>query len=54
MVGSGALRTGLPDCIRDGSHTYASAYEDRGVWQMPKSFMVRMARRALPGSGRGR
>ncbi|NMO53792.1 hypothetical protein HH310_21735 [Actinoplanes sp. TBRC 11911] len=41
----------LLTCIRDGFLTYAWAYEDRGVWQMPKSFMVRAARRVLPGPG---
>src|SRR5262245_7763537 len=44
----------LLGCIRDGALTYAWAYEDRAVWQMPKSVMVRLARRALPASGVGR
>ncbi|MET8152174.1 hypothetical protein ACIBSW_18035 [Actinoplanes sp. NPDC049668] len=39
---------GLLDHIRDGALTYAWPFEDRGVWQPPKSFTVRMARRALP------
>ncbi|MFE7797324.1 hypothetical protein [Nocardia sp. NPDC057440] len=39
---------GLLDCIRDGALTYAWSFEDRGVWQPPKSFFVQMAKRALP------
>jgi hypothetical protein len=39
---------GLLDCIRDGAPTYAWSFDDRDVWQPPKSFIIRMARRALP------
>jgi hypothetical protein len=39
---------GLVDCARDGALTYAWAFEDRDVWQPPDSFILRMARRALP------
>lgn len=39
---------GLLGCIRDGSLTYAWAYEDRGVWHPPDSVTVRLAHRALP------
>jgi hypothetical protein len=44
---------GLLDCIRDGALTYAWSFEDRGVWQPPKSFIVQMAQRALPPQRRG-
>jgi len=45
---------GLLDCARDGAMTYAWPFEDRGVWQPPKSFVLRMTRRALPPERRGR
>ncbi|GID91165.1 hypothetical protein Adi01nite_05770 [Amorphoplanes digitatis] len=38
----------LLDCIRDGALTYAWPFEDRGVWQPPKSFLIQLAHRALP------
>jgi hypothetical protein len=38
----------LLDCIRDGALTYAWPFENRGVWQPPNSFLVRLAHRALP------
>ncbi|GGX63689.1 hypothetical protein [Streptomyces fructofermentans] len=38
----------LLDCIRDGSLTYAWPFEERGVWQPPRSFLVRTAHRVLP------
>ncbi|MGW6376084.1 hypothetical protein ACWFRB_08465 [Rhodococcus sp. NPDC055112] len=38
---------GLLDCIRDGALTYAWPFEDRDVWQPPKSFTIQMAQRAL-------
>jgi hypothetical protein len=41
---------GLLGCIRDGAMTYAWAFEDRYVWRPPNSFLVRLARRALPPS----
>ncbi|CAM3017673.1 DUF4037 domain-containing protein [Prescottella defluvii] len=43
---------GLLDCIRDGALTYAWSFEDRDVWQPPKSFIVRLARRVLPAERR--
>jgi len=39
---------GLLDCVRDGALTYAFSFEDRSVWQPPKSFIFQMAQRALP------
>ena len=39
---------GLLACVRDGAMTYAWSFEDRSVWQPPKSFMLQMTRRALP------
>lgn len=44
---------GLLDCIRDGAPTYAWSFEDRDVWQPPKSFIVQTARRVLPPERRG-
>ncbi|AQA24064.1 hypothetical protein BTZ20_0718 [Rhodococcus sp. MTM3W5.2] len=44
---------GLLDCIRDGAPTYAWPFEDRDVWQPPKSFIVQMAQRALRPERRG-
>lgn len=44
----------LLDCIRDGALTYAWSFDDRDVWQPPKSFIVRTARRALPPERRPR
>jgi hypothetical protein len=45
---------GLLDCIRDGALTYAWSFEDRGVWQPPKSFILQMTQRALPIARRDR
>ena len=45
---------GLLDCVRDGAMTYAWPVEDRAVWQPPKSFVLQMARRALPPERRAR
>ncbi|MFC9514720.1 hypothetical protein ACFTSD_03245 [Nocardiaceae bacterium NPDC056970] len=39
---------GLLDCIRDGALTYAWSFDDRDVWQAPRSFLVEAARRVLP------
>ena len=39
---------GLRDCIRDGAMTYAWPFEERGVWQAKKSFVLQMAQRLLP------
>jgi hypothetical protein len=39
---------GLLDCTRDGSMTYAWPFEERGVWRPQRSFVLRMARLALP------
>jgi len=45
---------GLLDFVRDGAMTYAWAFEDRNVWQSPKSFILHMTQRALPPERRGR
>jgi hypothetical protein len=45
---------GLLDCVRDGALTYAWSFEDRGVWQPPKSFVLSLAHRALPPFTPGR
>jgi hypothetical protein len=39
---------GLRDCIRDGAMTYAWPFEERGVWQAKKSFVLQIAQRLLP------
>jgi hypothetical protein len=39
---------GLLGCTRDGALTYAWPYEDRAVWRPRRSFVLRMAHRALP------
>jgi hypothetical protein len=39
---------GLRDFARDGAMTYAWSFEDRSVWQPPKSFILQMTHRALP------
>jgi hypothetical protein len=39
---------GLLGCVRDGAMTYAWSYEDRSVWQPPRSFILQMTQRALP------
>jgi hypothetical protein len=38
----------LLDLARDGAMTYAWPAEDQSVWRPPKSFILRVARRALP------
>ncbi|MFE7180704.1 hypothetical protein [Streptomyces erythrochromogenes] len=50
----------LLGCIRDGAPVYAWPYEDRRVWQPPRSVALRLVRRTLPptaarhtGAGRG-
>jgi hypothetical protein len=35
-------------CLRDGTLTYAWPFEERGVWQPRRSFVLQLARRALP------
>ena len=45
---------GLLDCAREGAMTYAWSFEDRGVWQPSKSFILQMTQRALPPERRGR
>jgi hypothetical protein len=42
----------LLDFVRDGAMTYAWSWEDRGVWQPPKSFILQLAHRALPAQRR--
>jgi hypothetical protein len=39
---------GLVDLVRDGAMTYAWPFENRSVWQPPKSLILQAARRALP------
>ncbi|MGH3937019.1 MAG: hypothetical protein ACRDTG_00050 [Pseudonocardiaceae bacterium] len=39
---------GLLDCVRDGAPTYAWPFDDRRVWQPPKSFILQVIQRALP------
>ena len=39
---------GLLNCLRDGTLTYAWPFEERGVWQPRRSFVLQLARRALP------
>jgi hypothetical protein len=36
------------DFVRDGAMVYAWSFEDRSVWQPPRSFILQMARRAFP------
>ena len=45
---------GLLDCVRDGALTYAWSFEDRGIWQPSRSFILQMAQRALPPERRAR
>jgi hypothetical protein len=45
---------GLLDLVRDGAMTYAWSFEDRSVWQPPKSFILEVTRRALPPERRAR
>ncbi|WP_086662097.1 hypothetical protein [Lentzea kentuckyensis] len=39
---------GLLDCIRDGALTYAWRFEDRDVWQPPRSLVLPVINRTLP------
>ncbi len=39
---------GLLDCTRDGALTYAWPFEERDVWRPRRSFVLRLAHRALP------
>jgi hypothetical protein len=41
----------LLDFTRDGALTYAWRYEDRHVWEQPRSVIVRLASRVLPPYG---
>jgi hypothetical protein len=45
---------GLLECVREGAMTYAWPFEERSVWQPPKSFILRMTQRALPPQRSGR
>jgi hypothetical protein len=45
---------GLLDCVREGALTYAWSFEDRGIWQPSRSFILQMAQRALPPDRRAR
>jgi hypothetical protein len=45
---------GLLDCARDGALTYAWSFDDRSIWQPPRSFILQMTQRALPPERRGR
>ena len=45
---------GLLDCVRDGALTYAWSFEDRGIWQPSRSFILQVAQRALPPDRRAR
>jgi len=41
---------GLLDCVDDGALTYAWPLANRGVWQAPRSVIIRAAHRLLPPS----
>lgn len=43
---------GLLDFVRNGAMTYAWSFEDRSVWQPPKSFILPVIHRALPPARR--
>lgn len=45
---------GLLDLVRDGAMTYAWSFDDRSVWRPSRSFILRIAHRALPPERRGR
>jgi hypothetical protein len=45
---------GLLDFVRDGATTYARSFENRSVWQPPKSFILQMTQRAFPPERRAR
>ena len=45
---------GLLHCTRDGAMAYAWPFEERGVWLPRRSFVLRMAHRALPPEHRAR
>lgn len=38
----------LLGCVRDGALVYAWPFAEREVWNSPDSFLIRMARRAIP------
>ncbi|MGW6979880.1 hypothetical protein ACWGE1_10590 [Streptomyces sp. NPDC054932] len=39
---------GLLGCVRDGAPVYAWPFDDRRVWQPPRSFALRLVHRTLP------
>ena len=39
---------GLLDLVHDGAMTYAWPAQNRGVWEPPASFILRLAQRAVP------
>ncbi|WP_258952993.1 hypothetical protein [Lentzea californiensis] len=39
---------GLLDCVRDGALTYAWPFEDRHVWDPPRSVLLPVIHRLLP------
>jgi hypothetical protein len=39
---------GLLDCVRDGALTYAWRYEDRHVWDPPRSVLLPLIHRVVP------
>jgi deazaflavin-dependent oxidoreductase (nitroreductase family) len=39
---------GLLECVRDGALTYAWPFEERGVWQAPKSIVIGVVHQMLP------
>jgi deazaflavin-dependent oxidoreductase (nitroreductase family) len=45
---------GLLECVRDGALTYAWPFEERGVWQAPKSIVIGVVHRTLPPERRER
>ncbi|MFI6094755.1 hypothetical protein ACIA8G_04335 [Lentzea sp. NPDC051213] len=42
---------GLLDCVRDGALVYAWPFEDRHVWQQPRSRVIPVIHRFLPPTG---
>jgi hypothetical protein len=45
---------GLVECIRDGALTYAWPFEDRDVWQVPDSIVLRVVHQMLAPVGKAR
>jgi hypothetical protein len=39
---------GLLECVREGALTYAWPFEERGVWQVPHSIVLRVVHQMLP------